>query len=159
MSCACRLGRPPRPRPGQRPAQPGPSAEAGGPRRLASVSVLVVDDEPDARELLSLTLGHEGARVTAAASADEAWQRLSTDPLPDVLVVDVAIPGKDGHALVRGVRASPLVRVARLPALALTAYAQEQDRRQALAAGFNLHLAKPFDPGLLVAAIQRLVLT
>lgn len=139
-------------------AGPGPDADPARSRRLASVSVLVVDDEPDARELLALTLSHEGARVTAAASADEALGRLSTEPLPDVLVVDVAMAGKDGHAFLRGVRASPSARVARLPAVALTAYAQEQDRRQALAAGFDLYLTKPLEPPLLIAAIQRLVL-
>jgi CheY-like chemotaxis protein len=115
----------------------------------------VVDDDPDARDLLSTILQEAGAEVTAAGCADEAvaaFERLR----PDVLVSDIGMPGGDGYSLIRRVR---LVEgdAARVPAVALTAYARAEDRGQALDSGFQAHLPKPIEPGELTALIAQLI--
>lgn len=112
---------------------------------LEGVTVLIVDDEPDARDLLATVLRGGGAQVTTATSAEDAMRELSRD-LPSVLLSDVGMPGVDGYELLRRVRSSLGPGGSTLPAIALTAYAREEDRRLALAAGFNHHLAKPVDP-------------
>jgi CheY-like chemotaxis protein len=122
---------------------------------LSGVRVLVVDDEPDTRELLEFIVQQYGAEVTAAASASEAWGLLEQIQ-PDVLVCDIAMPEKDGYTLIRELRASSQ-KSSQIPALALTAYAGEVNQQQALAAGFHKHLAKPVDPDELVRAIASLV--
>ena len=76
---------------------------------------------------------------------------------PDVVVCDIAMPGDDGFALIREVRSLPIDQGGRVPALALTAYARREDRAQALAAGFHVHLAKPVDPAVLLAELRRVV--
>jgi signal transduction histidine kinase/CheY-like chemotaxis protein len=134
-----------------RAAAAGAFDEAPSP--LAGVRVLVVDDEPDARELLPSLLEPHGARVTVAASAAEALAALATE-WADVLVADIGMPGEDGYSLIRSVRG--LDGGAKLPAIALTAYAGEGNRRRALEAGFQVHLAKPVDPSELLAAVLGL---
>ena len=122
--------------------------------RLDGVRVLVVDDELDAREVLGTILGAVGAVIELAASATEAMERLASFG-PDVLVSDVGMPGDDGYALIGRVRGSAS-RFARVPALALTAYASPEDARHAVLAGFDAHLSKPVEPAMLTAVVSRL---
>jgi signal transduction histidine kinase/CheY-like chemotaxis protein len=122
---------------------------------LAGVRVLVVDDELDTRKLISTVIAQSGAEVTACASAGEALETLKTWR-PHILMSDIGMPGEDGYAFIRQVRALPAERGGRTPAAALTAYARDEDRSRALAAGFQLHLAKPFSPGDLIAAVADL---
>ena len=125
------------------------------PEPLSGVRVLVVDDEPDARELLAMVLEHAGAVVATADSADAAVRLLREGPA-DVLVSDIGMPGADGYEFVGRVRALPASEGGRVPAVALTAYATEEDRRRALDAGFEEHIAKPVEPSDLVAAVAAL---
>src|SRR5204862_286326 len=118
------------------------------------VRVLVVEDEPDARELLSLTLECSGAKVEAVQSAKEALDYLQLFK-PDVLLSDIGLPIESGYELIRKVRALSS-EASQVPAVALTAFATEKDRRLALTAGYQIHLAKPVEPNILVEAIQRL---
>jgi CheY-like chemotaxis protein len=122
---------------------------------LRGVSVLVVEDEEDTRELLITALEQCGAEVIAVSSAAEALERLDERP-PDVLVSDLAMPGEDGYALIRKVRARPAERGGRVPAAALTAYARAEDRVRSLAAGFQMHVPKPIDPADLVSMVAAL---
>jgi signal transduction histidine kinase/ActR/RegA family two-component response regulator len=123
-------------------------------RQLAGVTVLVVDDEPDARELLMAVLAHHGAAVLCAASAAEALELLAAHA-PQVMVSDIGMPVTDGYQLIRSVRAGD-GEVARVPAAALTGFARIEDGRRALDAGFDVHLIKPIDPTELVETVQRL---
>lgn len=122
---------------------------------LSGISVLLVDDEPDTRELIEFIVQQSGAEVTAASSASEAW-RLLQQMQADVLVCDIAMPETDGYTLIRQLRASSQEN-SQIPALALTAYAGEFNQQQALTAGFHKHLSKPVDPDELVRAIASLV--
>jgi len=119
---------------------------------LSNVYVLVVDDEADSRDLLTVVLERAGATVRSAASVNEALQVIQQSQ-PDVLISDVGMPEQDGYALIRQVRESESERVGTIPAIALTAYAREEDRRQLLKAGFQLHLSKPVEPTALVTAV------
>ncbi|HEX8293735.1 MAG TPA: ATP-binding protein [Pyrinomonadaceae bacterium] len=127
----------------------------GRPEGLAGVRVLVVDDEQDTRRLISTVIAQSGAEVTACASAGEALEKLKTWR-PHILMSDIGMPGEDGYALIQKVRALPPERGGRTPAAALTAYARDEDRGRALAAGYQLHIAKPFNPGELLAAVTDL---
>jgi len=120
---------------------------------LEGVHVLVVDDDIDARESLVMVLEESGAEVIAVSSAREALQAVGR-VVPDVLVSDIAMPDVDGYGLLRRLRALHAERP--VPALALTAYGGEDHRRRALAAGFEMHLAKPIDPSELTAAVRSL---
>ena len=122
---------------------------------LAGVRVLLVDDEPDARELLAEVLGQYGATVVAVASAEEAMQALRADP-PTVLLSDIGMPGEDGYALIRRVRALPAAAGGNTPAAALTAYARSEDARRALACGFLRHVVKPIQPAALATLVREL---
>jgi CheY-like chemotaxis protein/anti-sigma regulatory factor (Ser/Thr protein kinase) len=120
---------------------------------LRGLSVLVVDDEPDALGLIKTVLEMGGARVTAVGSAGAAWGALE-GAWPDLLLCDVGMPGEDGYDFIRRVRASEAGRT--LPSIALTAYAGESDRASALEAGFQLHVPKPVEPSALVSLIAEL---
>jgi signal transduction histidine kinase len=122
--------------------------------RLAGLRVLVVDDEPDARASLALTLQQYGALVSTAGSVKEALGILESEAI-DVLLSDLAMPGEDGFSLVRKLRARP--ELARLPAAALSAYVRSGQHSEGELAGFDLHLAKPIEPVVLAAAVGRLV--
>jgi signal transduction histidine kinase/ActR/RegA family two-component response regulator len=122
---------------------------------LEGLSVLVVDDDMANREIVAVHLQAHHASVITAASAAEAFDILQRQHV-DVLLADVGMPGEDGYSLVRRVRALASPEVATIPAAALTALAREEDRQQALAAGFQLHLAKPVDAEVLVAAVTTL---
>jgi CheY-like chemotaxis protein len=134
------------------PAEPVPQDVI--PVRLDGLRVLVVDDEADARRLLVKVLTEAGAAVTACGSAAETLAALASIN-PDVLVSDIAMPGQDGHELIRQIRS--LGRGPKeLPAVALTAFAHDDDRQKALLAGFQMHLPKPIDPHDLTAVIANL---
>ncbi|MBV9928431.1 MAG: PAS domain-containing protein [Acidobacteria bacterium] len=142
------------------PVEEGARAEAFEARTeaptLEGLKVLVVDDEPDARQLLSEVLTRRGAQVSTAASADEALEKLRRWR-PDVLLSDIGMPDGDGYDLIRRVRALPAEQGGRTPAAALTAYAVPADRERALASGFQLHVAKPVEPADLAAVVASLV--
>ena len=122
-------------------------------RALAGVYVLVVDDDSDICEVLQFVLEGQGAVVTVAASAAEALAALERS-MPNVLLSDIAMPGETGHDLMRKIMAREGDGAP--PAAALSAYALEQDLREALASGFRMLLSKPIDPGALIAAVAAL---
>jgi CheY-like chemotaxis protein len=143
---------------GERRVHPSEETQPGEILSLPSldgVHVFAVDDEADARELLRLVLEDRGAKVTSFVSAQEALTALKTTK-PAVLVCDVGMPGMDGHELIRKLR-SEEGRTGRIPAVALTAFARAEDRKRSLIAGYQAHLAKPFDVGELVLLIADLV--
>ncbi len=123
---------------------------------LDGITVLVVDDEEDAREAMAVLLGQAGARVISVAGAAEALETLDRER-PDVLLSDIAMPGEDGYALIRRVRSRPGETGGRIPAAALTAYATLEDRAKAIRAGYDEHIPKPVDPTRLIGAVALLV--
>lgn len=129
------------------------------PKDLAGLSVMIVDDEQDARELLVAMLELRGARVMVACSAADALDALSKSTngsMPDVLVSDIGMPGEDGIEFINRVRAMAPEHGGNIPAIALTAYARNEDRARVLAAGFQRHVAKPVDPSDLAKAVGSL---
>jgi len=124
--------------------------------RLAGTVVLIVDDDPDAREVVAAILRHYGAKVIVATSVSRALVALRREQQVDVLLADLGMPVEDGYDLIRQVRESSVQKIADMPAAALTAYTTEEDRDRVLAAGFQFHLAKPVDPAVLVATVERL---
>jgi len=123
---------------------------------LAGLRVLVVEDEADARELLSEVLSRCGAIVVAASSCEEALAAIHGSPpdrLPNVLVSDLGMPEEDGYHLIRSLRRLRPEEGGRIPAVAVTGYANSDDRQRALAAGYRSHVAKPVDPRALVSAV------
>ncbi|MDX2230744.1 MAG: PAS domain S-box protein [Leptolyngbyaceae cyanobacterium bins.349] len=122
---------------------------------LSHLRILVVDDEPDMRDLIQTILETQGATVTIATSAIEALQ-LFDQQLPDILISDVGMPEMDGFQLIQQIRQRSPDQGGKVLAIALTAYAREPDQQRALAAGFQTHLAKPIDPEALVSAIAAL---
>lgn len=131
------------------PVEPAPS--------LDGVRVLLVEDEHDAREMMASVLEHYGATVTSASSAEAALERLTGDyGQIDVLLSDIAMPGKDGYELIREVRAQLGSNLAAVPAAAVTACAGADERERALSAGFQMHLAKPLNPEALAHAVASL---
>lgn len=123
---------------------------------LLGARVLVVDDEVDTRDLLRAVLSKQGARVSTADCASAALKKIWRRK-PDLLISDVGMPGTDGYELIRRVRLFPEERGGRIPAVALTAYAREQDRDRALAAGYQLHLTKPVEVAELSATVAHLL--
>jgi signal transduction histidine kinase/CheY-like chemotaxis protein len=123
---------------------------------LRGVRLLVVEDDPDSREMMVTVFSRCGATVSVAASAGEAMEFVRR-AVADALVCDVGLPGEDGHEFIRSVRAFEAVEGGRIPALALTAYAGPADGGKALAAGFDGHLSKPVLPAELVAHVASLV--
>ncbi|MDI1445291.1 ATP-binding protein [Polyangium sp. 6x1] len=119
---------------------------------LRGISVLFVDDTADARDLVATLLANHNARVTTAASGEEALRLLEQEPI-DVLVSDIGMPGMDGYELIRRVRALPPERGGHVPAVALTALARDDDRVKARRAGFQTHVAKPIQVMELLTAI------
>jgi CheY-like chemotaxis protein len=125
-------------------------------RSLEQLRILVVDDNPDDRELLAVMIAQEGGEVISAASTSEALdccQRVSID----FLVSDICMPGEDGYTLIRKVRAFSLPSQSQIPAIALSSSLSEKYREQALASGFQKYLLKPIDLNELVSAITELV--
>lgn len=130
----------------------GPGFSPGGGRPLSGLSVMVVDDDADARDWIGRVLSDAGAQTCTLGSAAEALERLPAF-LPDVLVSDIGMPGTDGYGLLRALRALARESGGETPAIALTAFARNDDRARALAAGFQMHLGKPIDEEELVAAV------
>src|SRR5262245_47062040 len=127
---------------------------------LAGLRALVVDDEDDARELVKTVIAQYGAEVVAVRSAAEAFSMITTTPeqnRPDVMVTDLGMPDEDGYSLVRRVREWEHKRGFHMPAVALTAYGRSEDRKRALTAGFQMHVAKPVEPDELAVVIASVV--
>ena len=118
--------------------------------------MLIVDDENDTREMIGQALKECGASISMASGAVDAFEILSRSEF-DVLLADVAMPDEDGYSLIRRIRASPARRLAAIPAAAVTAHARDDERRDALAAGFQVHVAKPIEPFELAQMVDRLV--
>jgi CheY-like chemotaxis protein len=124
-------------------------------QQLAGLRILVVDDDLDTRDGLAQMLSLRGALITVAASAQEGMAEVEKLP-PDVLVCDVAMPGEDGYTFIRRLRALQPAQGRDIPALALTGLRGEDDRSDALTAGFHLHLTKPIEVDRLLEAIAAL---
>jgi signal transduction histidine kinase/CheY-like chemotaxis protein len=122
---------------------------------LAGIRVVAVDDSDDTRDLLSALLGQYGAEVTTVDSALAALEALKTQR-PNVLISDIGMPDIDGYSLIKQIRALPFDQGGRIPAIALTAYVREADQQQALASGYQRHLAKPLNVEKVVAAVFEL---
>lgn len=140
----------PNPKPGTR--NPGTGA-----LRLEGISILVVEDDADARALIHKILELCGARVTSTSSAAEALGAFAA-AVPDVLISDIAMPDEDGYSLLRKVRSLPAECGGQVPAIALTGYAGTKDKDATFAAGYQAHIAKPIEPEDLMAAIEKLVM-
>jgi CheY-like chemotaxis protein len=117
--------------------------------------VLVVEDDPDAREMVAYLLRQQGVDVTVAASVDQALRLFEARP-PDVLLSDIEMPHRDGYELIRTVRRRPAALGGDVPAAALTAYSRPEDRAASMLAGYDAHLAKPVDLQELIACVVRL---
>ena len=143
--------------------EPLPAAQAGDdllgglgePAALDGLRVLLVEDDRDNREFLTLLLQQLGAHVTAVSSSAEALEAL-TQQTPDVLVSDIAMPGEDGYTLIRKVRTLFAGPQGQIPALALTACSSLEDRNQALLAGFQVYLSKPVEPETFTSTVANL---
>ncbi|MEO6602858.1 MAG: response regulator [Polyangiaceae bacterium] len=123
---------------------------------LQNVSIIVVDDDDDARELMATVLANAGARVTTADSVRTALEALSKEQAA-VIVSDIGMPLEDGYDLIRRVREGSVSKaLSGIPAVAVTAFASAKDRQKALNAGFQEHVAKPFDAQRLVQLVSRL---
>jgi PAS domain S-box-containing protein len=127
-----------------------PSAEYT--TRLDALKILIVDDEPDTRELLKSSLSECGADVIVVASVSEAFGSLEAS-VPDIVICDIGMPGEDGYDLIRRLRALPQESGGKVPAIALTAYARVEDRLRALRAGFQMHVPKPVELAELVTVV------
>jgi CheY-like chemotaxis protein len=123
---------------------------------LRDLVVLVVDDDADAREALSMSLARSGARVSTAGSVPEAMAEAARR-WPHVLVSDIGMPGEDGISLIGRVRRLEAERGGRVRAVALTAYAGEEDRRRIIGAGYDLHVPKPVNTATFIARLVRLI--
>jgi signal transduction histidine kinase/CheY-like chemotaxis protein len=135
-----------------RTTEPTATREAAPAHLLDGVRILVVEDEPDSQAVLHTVVEASGAESRVAGSGREALQILASYQ-PDMLLCDIGLPGEDGYQLMRTLRGRGVV----VPAIALSAYASNEDRRQALAAGYQRHLAKPVDPDDLVRAIREVM--
>jgi CheY-like chemotaxis protein len=125
------------------------------PPALKGVRVVIVDDEPDSRDLLVAALEQCEAKVFAFASASEALAAVS-QLKPDVLVSDIGMPLEDGYSLIRKVRQLSAEQGGQIPAIALTAYARAEDRTRAIASGFQIHISKPVEPTELATVVANL---
>lgn len=122
---------------------------------LEGLRLVVVDDDVDTLELITFILEEYNVQVTTATSASEALQAIARST-PDIIISDIAMPGEDGYSLIRKVRSLELEQGGHIPAIALTAFAREEDRILALDAGFQRHIPKPVDPFELVAIVAKL---
>lgn len=123
---------------------------------LLGIKAIVVDDQVDTRELIVFVLEQQGAKVVSASSVSEALEKL-TQYKPDILITDISMPNQDGYTLLQKARNLLQKQGSDVPALAITAYAREEDRQQAISAGFQMHLAKPIDPLELVKAVVKII--
>jgi PAS domain S-box-containing protein len=138
--------------PGNSDVQPTSDSEQVS---LEGAKVLVIDDEPDARDLIKRLLADRGASVVVAESADRGLELLQSEK-PDLILSDIGMPDKDGHEFIRSVRKLPSDHGGRTPAVALTAFARSEDRTRAMMAGYQVHLAKPVEAQELIATVASL---
>jgi len=129
--------------------------ETEEPLRLTGLRILVVDDEADARTLARRVLEECGAEVVAVGSTTEALATVTESSGVSVVVSDIGMPEHDGYDLITRMRALP-GSAGRVPAIALTALARDEDRKRALLSGYQVHISKPVDPGELIAVIATL---
>ena len=132
----------------------GPTALAGTP--LAGIRVLLIDDDPDWRQLLSLALEGLGAEILSAPSAPDGIALLEADRRLDVVLADIGMPGEDGFAFLDAMR-NLNGKLSRVPVIAVTAYAGAENEARALSAGFRMHCAKPLDPDTVARAVLKVV--
>jgi PAS domain S-box-containing protein len=137
------------------PTVQGTAVESIALPKLGGVHAFVIDDEPDARDLIQRMLEDQGAQVTSFAAAEDALAALKGSR-PTVIISDVGMPKMDGYQFMRSLRADE-ARNDRIPALALTAFARSEDRKRSLLAGYQAHLAKPFDMAELILVVADLV--
>jgi PAS domain S-box-containing protein len=135
-------------------ALPIGTLSTNGQPSLLGLHILVVDDDADTLELITAALTSRKAEVTAVRSADEALEVIHSRR-PDVLISDIAMPEQDGYSLIAKVRSAKTAEVATIPAVAITAYAREEDRQRALDAGFQIYLAKPVELAELISEVAR----
>lgn len=130
--------------------------------KLNNVWVLFVDDEADARTMVSFMLQINGARVTTANSSVEALEILKNsdenNSTPNIIISDIGMPNESGYALIEKIRALPSRPIAIIPAIALTGFNRPEDRDSALEAGFQMHIAKPFEMEFLVQSVADLAI-
>ena len=125
---------------------------------LHGLRVLVVDDDADSRETVAVILEAAGATIVRAHSANSGLERMSEDEV-DVIVSDIAMPGRDGFAFIEDVRRLADPKLRRTPAVALTAFARDEDRRRVLSAGFQKHVPKPATAAQLVQSVASVAKT
>ena len=123
---------------------------------ISKEQILVVDDEPDSRDVVQAILTRFGGQVKCTESVKEAI-RAFQEWSPDLLVTDIGTPNEDGYCLIKKLRRLRSKRAKEIPAIALTAYATEEDRVMAVTAGFQMHLAKPIEPEGLVNSIAAVL--
>ncbi|MGI8554843.1 MAG: response regulator [Pyrinomonadaceae bacterium] len=127
--------------------------------KLKNLWILFVDDEADARAMVSFMLQMNGARVTTANSSVEALEILKNldenQNVPDVIISDIGMPFESGYALIEKIRALSVRQISKIPAIALTGFNRPEDKQNALDAGFQIHLGKPFEMENLVAAVAE----
>jgi PAS domain S-box-containing protein len=123
---------------------------------LEGLRILLIDDETDALDLISVELAQYGAKITSTSNAEDALKALESSEY-DLLISDIGMPNVDGYELIRKIRAQENSRHQRIPAVALTAYARVQDRMRAIMAGFNTHVAKPVEASELITVVASLV--
>jgi signal transduction histidine kinase/CheY-like chemotaxis protein len=133
-----------------------PADGEAGPLALEGLKVVVVDDLAESRALFQIALERVGARVKVASTVAEAFDLVKSER-PDVLVSDIGLPGESGYDLIKKIRRTDDAVLRTLPAIALTAYASESDRRACLDAGFDRHLPKPIDHDKLVSALREVL--
>jgi CheY-like chemotaxis protein len=131
-----------------------PAGAAASNHDLSGVRVLIVDDEPDARDVLRRIVERAKATIQTAATVAEAREIIARNP-PDLVVSDIAMPDEDGFAMIEHLRTAPPEIGGGTPAIALTAYAREEDRQRTLQAGFAAHVAKPVEPAELIEVIAK----
>ncbi len=138
------------------PVEVAPERETG--KRLDGFDILIVEDDPDSREVLQLFLEQSGASVRSADSARSAMNLFSDvrAKRPDILISDLAMPDEDGYSLISRIRQLPPEKGGHIPALALSAFASAESRQKAFDAGFHRYLTKPFEPGLIVDQVVAL---
>lgn len=136
------------------PAPPESKLAEVGPRVLANLSILIIDDDDDTRDYLTFLLASHGAVVTAAATAQEGFHQLSTTQ-PALLLCDISMPDMDGYTLIQKIRTQLPAPQAQIPAIAITAHARVSDQAHALATGFQQHLPKPVEAEVLIQTILQ----
>lgn len=138
-----------------RESTPSPQPLAPSPASLSGLRVMVVDDEADVRDYIATVLEDYGAEAIAIARATQALEMLQQWK-PHILISDIAMPEQDGYTFIRIVRKLPAERGGKIPAVAITAYASDEDRNRAITAGFQLHVPKPVEPSQLAAVVAQL---